>query len=162
MPVHSSYTMQAGSGGRILLVYAQDTSGRGATGLSAATPGARAAYVREGEAAATFPLDTMTEVDAELLPGGYRVPLPDEAVAAGAPHALVLIGFDDARVDPIDIELVAYDPLDEACIGMAQLQDRRRHEFLRRALPNLTEMEFEAGLNVEKTLSDFLDERGGA
>lgn len=160
MPVHSSYTIQWGSTGRSLLFIARDDSGQGVSGLRASSPGAKAAYVRENEAAVALPLHSLTEVDPELVPGVYRLDLPAGVVAAGSPHVMVWIGFDEARVVPVDIELVAYDPTDPACIGMGQLQDHKRHEFLRRALPNLTEMEFEAGMNREKKLSDFLAERG--
>jgi hypothetical protein len=142
------------------MLYAHDGSGRAVTGLGSHSPGAMAAYVREGEPASRLSLDLLSEIDADLMPGVYRLPLPDDLMAAGAPHAVVVIRFDGATVAPIDVELVAYDPLDERCIGMAQLQDKTRHEFLRRALPNLTEMEFEAGMDTEKQLSDFLAERG--
>lgn len=160
MPVHSSHTMRWGSHDRSLLIYARDSSGSGVVGLSAAAEGAVAGYVREGEPPVHLPLDGMSEVDPELVPGVYRLPLPDELLAPGSPHAVVIIRFPQATVDPIDLELVAYDPLDERCLGMAQLQDKTRHEFLRRALPNLTEMEFQAGMDPEKKLTDFLTERG--
>ena len=53
-----------------------------------------------------------------------------------------------------------FDPLDESCIGMAQLQDRKRHEFLRATLPGLTEMELEVGRDAERELNRKLAERG--
>ncbi len=159
MPVHASHTVQWGSTGRSVLVYAHDGGGRGVAGLGS---GAAAAYVREGEAAVPIPLGggELVEVDPELVPGVYRIDLPDALFAPGSPHALLVVGFEDAVADPIEFELVAYDPLDPSCIGMAQLGDRKRHEFLRRALPRFTEMEFEAGTNREKQLSDFLDSYG--
>ena len=160
MPVHSSYTIQWGSTGRSLLFMARDDSGGGVVGLRPSSPGAKAAFVRENEPAVALPLHSLTEVDAQLMPGAYRLDLPAGVVAAGSPHVMVWIGFDEAWVAPVDIELVAYDPSDQACIGIHQLQDHKRHEFLRRALPNLTEMEFEAGMNHEKKLADFLAERG--
>ncbi len=156
VPVHSSYTIQWGSTGRSLLVRAADADGAAVVGLGPASPGARAAYVREGEQAVELALDSFTEVDAALMPGIYRMQLPPEVVAPGSPHAMVIVAFDGAEIPPIDLELVAYDPLDEACIGMVQLQDKRRHEFLRTALPNLTKMEYEAGLDQQKRLADFL------
>jgi len=162
MPVHSSYTIRGGSTGRSVLFLALDADGRPARGLGWESPGAAGAYVREGQPAHAMALEQLSEIDPDLMPGVYRLPLPDEVVAEDSPHALILVRFGAATVDPIDIELVAYDPLDERCIGMAQLQDRTRHEFLRRALPNMTEMEFEAGMDSEKQLSDFLAERGGA
>lgn len=162
MPTHTSYTIKRGSSGRSLFIYAYDSHGLGVTGLDTDSPGAAAAFVREGEPARTLPLEHLTEVDSALMPGVYNLPIPSDVLAEGSPHAVVQVLFSGAHVNPIDVELVGYDPLDGKCIGMAQLQDKERHEFLRRALPNLTEMEFEAGLDREKQLSDFLAERGGA
>ncbi len=161
MPEHMSHTVRWGSTDRTILVFAHDGTGRGKAGLSPASPGASAAYVREGGGAVSVPLDGLVEVDSDLATGVYRLPLPDELLAPGAAHAIVLVRFDDAVVGPVELELVAYDPLDESCIGMTQLGDRKRHEFLRRALPRFTEMEFEAGMDREKRLTDFIDERGG-
>lgn len=160
MPAHSSYTIQWGSTDRSLLIHAHDSDGSGVTGLDAKSRGATAAFVREGEPARRLPLEDLEEVDPVLMSGVYRLPIPGELVEEGSPHAIVQFIFAEASVDPIEFELVAYDPLDSKCIGMAQLQDKERHEFLRRALPNLTEMEFEAGMDGEKQLSDFLEERG--
>lgn len=159
MPAHSSYTIHEGSSGRSVFIFARGTDGSGVTGLHAGSSGASAAYVREGEPAARLSLEHLREVDPILMPGVYLLAMPEEVMAVGSPHAMVRLLFFDAVVDPIDLELVAYDPLDSKCIGMAQLQDKERHEFLRRALPNLTEMEFEAGMDGEKQLSDFLAER---
>ena len=161
MPAHSSYTIRQGSSGRSLFVFAHDSNGSGVTGLDGESEGAAAAFIREGEPARSMSLERLSEVDANLMPGVYHLPIPDEMLADGSPHAVVRVRFADAAVEPIDVELVGYDPLDGKCIGMAQLQDKDRHEFLRRALPNLTEMEFEAGMNREKQLSEFLAERGG-
>lgn len=162
MPVHASHTVQWGSTGRSVLIFAHDGAGAGVTDLGPGSAGATAAYVREGEtmAVAITLGNRLAEVDPRLVPGVYRLVLPDDLFAAGSPHAMLLVGFDDATVDPIEFELVAYDPCDGSCIGMAQLGDRKRHEFLRRALPRFTEMEYEAGTNRERQLSDFLDSYG--
>lgn len=163
MPVHSSYTVQWGSGARSLLLFAHDAHGRGITGLSHRSPGARASYVRELESPRPLVIsrETFVEVDAALMPGVYRFEVPADVFLPGSPHAMVLVGFGEAALEPVELELVAYDPQDVSCLGMEQLQDRKRHEFLRRALPNMTEMEFEAGLDREKKLSDFLTAREG-
>src|SRR5437762_6435340 len=87
------------------------------------------------------------------LPGLYQLGVPDAMLAEGSEHALLLLRFDDAAIAPIEIELVAFDPLDQVAIGMAQLQDRGRHEFLRSALPGLTEVELEQGRDGERELS---------
>jgi len=55
--------------------------------------------------------------------------------------------------DGLEVDLVAYDPQDGTCIGMSQLSDRRRHQFLRQALPRLTEMELELGRQAESELA---------
>jgi hypothetical protein len=173
MPVHSAHTIQAGTTGRFLLVYARDSSeeSRGKTGLTHDGPGSTAAYVREGDGASPLPLRPgevgtwapggFVEVDADLVPGVYQLGLPDDALAPGSTHVLVLLRSEGATVDPVDIELVAYDPLDEGCIGMAQLQDGRRHEFLRRALPRMTEKELALGAKVEAQLTSRLEDESG-
>jgi hypothetical protein len=56
-------------------------------------------------------------------------------------------------VEPLEVDLVAYDPQDETCIGMSQLSDERRHQFLRQALPRMTEMELELGRQAESELA---------
>jgi hypothetical protein len=159
MPVHMSHTVQWGSTGRSVLVFAHDDTGRAVTGLTARSAGAAVAYVREGEEPSSLVLvdGDLDEVDAGLVPGLYRLRLPDEMLAVGSPHAVLIVRFAGAIVDPIEFELVAYDPLDPSCIGMSQLGDRKRHEFLRRALPRFTEMEYEAGMDKEKRLSDLID-----
>jgi hypothetical protein len=172
VPVHSPHTIKAGTTSKLLLMYARDgrAGQEGRTGLGAETPGAAAAYVREGEGASRMDLVAgevgrwapggFAEVDPDLVPGVYQLGLPDEAVAPGSTHVLVVVRFPDAVVDPVDIELVAYDPQDELCIGMAQLQDRKRHEFLRRALPRMTEQELALGADVEGQLTARIEGEG--
>jgi hypothetical protein len=157
-----SHTVRWGSKARSVLLFAHDATGVGVTGLGGHSPGGAAAYVREGESAVPVQLTdgTLGEVDPDLAPGVYRLDLPDELFAPGSPHAVMVVRFAGAVVDPIEFELVAYDPLDPSCIGMSQLGDRKRHEFLRRALPRFTEMEYEAGIDREKRLSDFIDSAG--
>jgi hypothetical protein len=169
MPVHSAHTIQAGTTGRLLLVFAREAAdeSRGKAGLAHDSSGAGAAFIREGDGASRIALragqvgswssGAFAEVDADLLPGVYQLGLPDDVLAVGSTHVLVMLRFDGATVDPVDIELVAYDPLDEGCIGMAQLQDNKRHEFLRRALPRLTEQEFALGAQVEARLTSRLE-----
>jgi hypothetical protein len=169
MPVHSPHTIKAGTTSKLLLVYARDRQGgsEGKTGLTATTPGATAGYIREGEAASSVDLVAgqvgrwspggFAEVDPDLVPGVYQLGMPDEALGSGSTHVLVILRFPGAAVDPVDIELVAYDPQDEGCIGMAQLQDKKRHEFLRRALPRMTEQELALGAQVEEQLTARLE-----
>jgi hypothetical protein len=166
MPVHSSHTVKAGTTSKLFLLFAVDATGEGLIGLAFDTPGARAAYVREGEGARAIPLSEgqvgewsaggFVEVDPELLPGVYQLGAPDEMLAPGSSHALALFLLPAGHVPPVEVELVAYDPQDEACMGMAQLQDDKRHEFLRRALPRLTEQELALGARAEAELSAML------
>ena len=169
MPVHSPHTVKAGTMSKLLLMYARDErdGSKGRTGFGPDSPGATAGYVREGEGASRMDLVAgqvgrwspggLAEVDPDLVPGVYQLGLPDDALAPGSTHVLVVLRFPGATVDPVDIELVAYDPQDEGCIGMAQLQDRKRHEFLRRALPRMTEQELVLGAEVEGQLTSRLE-----
>jgi hypothetical protein len=169
MPVHSPHTIKAGTTSKLLLMYARDEreGAKGKTGLTADTPGAVAGYIREGEGSSRMDLVSgqvgrwnpggFAEVDPDLVPGVYQFGLPDQALAPGSTHVLVVLRFPGATVDPVEIELVAYDPQDVGCIGMAQLQDRKRHEFLRRALPRMTEQELALGAEVEGQLTARLE-----
>jgi hypothetical protein len=166
MPVHALHAIKAGTTSKSLLVYARGAGGQGAgvTGLTATTRGASAAYVREDGEVVPVPLSegatgswvagSFGEVDPELVPGVYRFGVPDGALARGSStRTLVMLRFPGAEIDPIEIDLVAYDPQDERCIGLAHLDDRLRHKFLRRALPRLTEQELEAGEPGEEALA---------
>ncbi|CAN5397602.1 hypothetical protein BH24ACT7_BH24ACT7_18440 [soil metagenome] len=140
MPLHS-YTIKRGSTGRTLLVYARDPWGAGAAGLDPAA--AQVAYVRDIDAAAT-PLDAtkvLSEVDGSLVPGVYRVELPDAALAPGATRVVVVVRHPDAGFEPVDIDLVAFDPLDSIRLGMSALGPEERITALRGAFPRLAEME---------------------
>jgi hypothetical protein len=166
MPVHALHVVMAGTTSRVFLVHARDAGDRGRprTGLGADDAGAVAAYLREGDARPTrVPLvpgelgrwepGGFAEVDPELVPGMYQFGAPDEMLAPGSPRVLLTFGLPGADVEPVEIDLVAFDPQDEACIGMAELSDRKRHKFLRAALPRMTEDEFERGAEVERELT---------
>jgi hypothetical protein len=165
----SQYTIQAGTGSRLVLIHAHDPSmsGQPVTGLTPATPGASAAYVRDADGrAVAIPLlpgkpgehaaGGFVEVDAALVPGLYQLGLPDEMLAEGATRALLHVRFDGVTVVPVEVTLVAYDPLDDWCMGVVGLANRKRHEFLRRALPGITEMELELGRERERELTSRL------
>lgn len=166
----SQYTIQAGTTSRLVLLHATDAGspGRGATGLAHDAAGAVAAYVRDEDGVANaIPLRPgrpgehapggFVEIDATLLPGVYQFGLPDEMLAEGAKRSLLHVRFDGAVVDPVEITLVAYDPLDDWCIGVTGLANRKRHEFLRRALPGITEMELELGTQRERELTTQME-----
>jgi hypothetical protein len=103
-------------------------------------------------------LGGFVEVDSALLPGVYQFDLPDEALAPGSPRAIVILRFAGAVIDPVELDLVAYDPQDEKCIGMTQLSDERRHQFLRQALPRMTEKDLALGVEAERELAEQVGE----
>jgi hypothetical protein len=170
MPVEHHNTVRAGTTAKLLLIFVDGGGGLGKTGLTHRSPGASAAYIREGEAAVRrVPLSPgrlgewapggLVEVDAELMPGVYQVGVPDEMLAPGSTRAMLQLLFDGARVRPIEVSLVAYDPQDAERIGVWSLANDKRHEFLRRALPRFTEMELALGAQVEGELREKLTER---
>jgi hypothetical protein len=170
MPVQHAHTIKAGTASKLLLLYAREASGTGLpkTGLRHDTPGARAGYIREGaRQARPVPLAPgrvgdhdpggFVEVDRELLPGVYQFGAPDELLAEGAARAMLLLRFPGATIDPVEIHLVGYDPQDADRLGIGGLANSSRHEFLRRALPRLTEMELKLGEEAEHQLKEKLN-----
>ena len=124
----------------------------GKTGLSAKTPDASAAYIREGESQVKrIPLSegklgeyrsgSFVEVDSKLLPGVYQFGVPDEMLAPGAETVTLMLQFPGAAIEPISIHLVAYDPQDADRLGMAALGPEGRKNALRGAFPRLTAKE---------------------
>jgi hypothetical protein len=165
----SQYTIQVGTGSRVVLLHANDPSdpGRPVTGLTPGSPGASATYVRDADGRAVgIPLvpgkpgehaaGGFVEIDPALAPGVYQLGLPDQMLAPGAARALLHVRFDGVAVVPVEVTLVAYDPLDDWCMGVVGLANRKRHEFLRRALPGITEMELELGRDRERELTSRL------
>jgi len=169
----SHHTIRAGSTSKSLLVIARSQGGEPVTGLRHDTPGASAGYARESDPAArrvdlVAPVagshvpGGFAEVDPDTVPGVYRLDVPDELLAPGSTHALLVLPLPGAVVEPVELAIVAYDPQDDWCMGVEGLANRRRHEFLRRALPRLTEMELALGEGAEARLSARLasDEEG--
>jgi hypothetical protein len=149
-----AFAITAGSTGRFLLVNARDADhpGRPMTGLAFDAAGGMAAYVRDTEAGAVrFDLSAppgnghragaWQEVDAELAPGVYRVAVPDGMLARGATRAVLVVRFPGAAIDPVDVDLVAYDPLDPVRLGMSAISPEARIEALRGAFPRVTARE---------------------
>ena len=137
---------------RMLLIAAFAQDGRtGKTGLRHDSPGASAAFVREGESARRFTLSagvigsyqtgSFVEVDAEHMPGVYQLGVPDEVLAEGAESAVLMIRFEGAHIEPVVIALVAYDPQDSQRLGMSALGPEGRVNALRGAFPRLTAQE---------------------
>jgi hypothetical protein len=152
------HTIRRGSSERLLLLHARTAGDRSdltdAVGLSASMHGAAAAYIREGGTeAVAIPLREgrpgehraggFVEVDRELLPGVYQLGLPDEMLGEGAETVTLVLRFPGASIDPIQIDLVAYDPQDPDRLGMAALGPQGRIDALRGAFPRLTARELE-------------------
>jgi hypothetical protein len=148
-----------------MLVYCRDyfDPAKGKTGLRFDSPEAAAAYVRLGEGAKPVALTPgrfgqwtpggFIEIAPDTMPGLYQMSLPDELFVEGATHAVVRLTFEGALVDPIDFELVAYDPLEWYSMGILELSNRHRHAFLHGAFPGLTQDEYERGEANQRRLT---------
>jgi hypothetical protein len=151
--VHA-YTVRAGSTGKLLLVQARDAESRPKTGLRADLDGAEAGFVREGDrggrsvrlqagSVGTWSPGGFVEVDAELLPGVYQFGAPDEMLAPGSTRAVLVLQFPGAVMDPVEVDMVAFDPQDSVRLGMTALSPEARVEALRGAFPRLAAEEIE-------------------
>jgi hypothetical protein len=152
VPVHA-YTIKAGTRSKLVLVYARDEAGGAITGLSANGTGA-AAYIRAGQPKATavhlregkigeWSEGSFVEVDRELLPGVYQFGAPDELLAEGSTRAILSIRFPGAVIDPVEIDLVRFDPQDPIRLGMTALGPEGRIRALRAAFPRIARKEIE-------------------
>lgn len=147
------YVLKKGTTSRTIFIEARDAASRKPiAGLSHRSPGASAAFLRAGDSAARqitltggtlgmYRAGGLVEVDSSLMPGIYELSVPDAAFAPGADSAVVVVGFAGARVDPIEVTLVAYDPQDEQRLGMSALGPEGRIAALRGAFPRLTARE---------------------
>lgn len=149
-------TVKRGAVSKLLLVYARDPrDGRtGVRDLRHDSPGASAAYVREGEPQARrlglvpgtpgeYRAGSFVEVDPELMPGVYQFGVPDEMLSGSADTAILMLRFAAARIDPIEINLVAYDPQDGERLGMTAIGREGRLAALRGAFPRLAARELQ-------------------
>ncbi|HEX9410747.1 MAG TPA: hypothetical protein VF986_03510 [Actinomycetota bacterium] len=149
----STYTIRHGSTGRVLMLQALRIEGGPAMGLLHDSPGATAAFVREGEPPVSVALAPgsrehhvpggFLEIDRALLPGVYAFGAPDQLLAPGSPHAVLMIRFDEALIETVEIELVAFDPLDPVRLGMDSLSPEWRVRALQGAFPKLAAEEME-------------------
>ena len=155
MPIHA-YTVRVGTTSKLFLIHARDPAGAtpGRTGLAASTPGAVAAYVRDGQVeSATVPMTPgqlgrwtpggLSEVDPERMPGVYQFGAPDELFAPGSTRAILMLTFPDAVIDPVEVDLVAFDPQDSVRLGLTALSPEARIEALRGAFPRIAGKELE-------------------
>jgi hypothetical protein len=156
MPVHA-YTIRVGTTSKMFLLHARDPVGAtpGHAGLSPSTPGATAAYLREGQAGpVTVPMTPaelgrwspggLVEVDPERMPGVYQFGAPDEMFVPGSTRAILMLTFPEAVIDPVEIDLVAFDPQDSVRLGLTALGPEARIEALRGAFPRIAGKELEA------------------
>lgn len=139
MPFHS-YTIRAGSTNRSVLLFGRNVDGSPAVGID---PGlARGGYTRDTDAAAeALPAGALIEVDRDLVPGVYRLPIPDAALAPAALRAVVVVQHPEAIFEPVEIALVAFDPLDSVRLGMTALGPEERIAALSGAFPRLAALE---------------------
>lgn len=153
MPVHA-YTVKAGTTGKLFLVQARNASdGAPMSGLAYDQQGAKAGYVREGDRGRPIALAPgevgawspggFVEVDPELLPGVYQFGAPDEMLAPGSTRAVLVLQFPGGVIDPVEVDLVAFDPQDSVRLGMTALSPEARVEALRGAFPRLAAKEIE-------------------
>ena len=148
-----THTLQRGTTERTVLVTASRHNGSPATGLAAATPGLRAGFARSDGSRGAIELVEVEsgswtpggfgEIDPGLTPGVYRFCVPDEVIAAGATRAVVVLQLPDAVFQPIDFDIVAFDPQDVERIGMDALAFEQRINCLTTAFPLLAVQERE-------------------
>lgn len=156
MPVHA-YTVRKGTEQKLILVHAHGDDGP-AKGLTADSDGVRAAFGRDDGSVSEISLSNgvygewspggFVEVDRELLPGVYQLGLPDDALREGAARVVVVVQAANAQVDPIDIDLVAFDQQDSHSLGMVALTNEARMACLSGAFPLLARSEQEHARGV--------------
>jgi hypothetical protein len=112
-----SYLLEQAAVDRTVYFMALDATGSPVTGLTSASTGIVASYLRPRGTRQAISLSDLTnpddahsdggmdEVDATNMPGLYRLDLPDAAVAAGAEYVIVFVTADDMEpaVGTIDL-----------------------------------------------------------
>lgn len=102
------YEFPPGSTSVTIYVFLRDAqTNQGKTGLTPATPGAKASYTRNRSASTPFTLVALAtpqdawvsggfiECDDDANRGLYRVDVPNNACASGVPHSVVNLSFDN-------------------------------------------------------------------
>lgn len=104
------YEFAPGSTGRSVQFLLRDsTTAQGKTGLTAASAGASAKYIREQGLATSFSLVDLASANAAHQDGGffevsdalYRLDVPDNALAAGVNYVSVLLEFDGTLLEGV-------------------------------------------------------------
>lgn len=139
-----THTLRRGGRAQTVLVVAEDEDGNPVTGLI--PDSVRAAYVRDDGVAGAIPLvatdgawasGAFHECDPVLAPGIYRFGLPDQVTAEGATRAIIVLQADRTSIQPVDIDIVAFDPQDQDRLGMEALAFEQRVKCLTTAFPRL-------------------------
>lgn len=138
-----TYTIQRGTTHRNVLVMATGPDGRPATGVD----DVRCGFVRDDAAKGAIPIVAaapgewvsggLVELDANLAPGVYQFGVPDEVLTAGATRAAVVFRARDVVFEPLDFDIVAFDPQEPERIGMESLAFESRLRCLTTAFPRL-------------------------
>lgn len=138
-----TYTLQRGTTERNVLVTAVGTDGAPAPGVTPIAAG----YVRDDGTKGRVALTDATpgewvpgglvEIDPELAPGVFQFGVPNEVVAPGATRAAVVITAEGGRFEPLDFDIVAFDPQEPERIGMEALAFESRLNCLTTAFPLL-------------------------
>lgn len=102
------YEFPPGATAKSIYFFLRDaTTGQAKTGLTVASPGARAAVTRSGGSATALALVALatptspwvsggfSEVSAAIQPGAYRLDVPDAANAPGVPFYVATFGADN-------------------------------------------------------------------
>jgi len=125
-----------GTTSKLLKIFVQDssaTTGVGLSGLTNASAGLIAYYIREGDSSATlislvsatvgtFTSSGFKEVDATHMKGVYEIGIPNAAIASGANSVLVMLsGATNMAPVLLEIELTATDNQDGTRGGMTAL-----------------------------------------
>lgn len=148
-----THTIHRGAVEQTVLVRAVSDHGGPALGVRHDSIGARAGFIRTDGRKGEIPLlagkpgewraGSLVEADRDLAPGIYQFGIPDEVLEAGAVRAALVIQVEGASFDPIDIDLVAFDPQEPERIGMEALGFEQRVRCLTTAFPLLAAREQE-------------------
>jgi hypothetical protein len=138
-----TYTLQRGTTRRNVLVMALGPGDLPASGVDEVQCG----FVRDDGAKGAVPIVTtspgqwesggLVEIDPDIAPGVYQFGVPDEVLAAGATRAVVVLRAQGVSFEPLDFDIVAFDPQEPDRIGMEALTFESRVHCLTTAFPRL-------------------------